>query len=92
MTLEHQRQTVESMIQQERTRASEQLHEMEAKVRDMQELVFSKMREASEERELHIPLKAEIEAMKMLLEEEEKRWVCKSRFDWSSYENHESNF
>ncbi|XP_052240589.1 uncharacterized protein LOC127851093 isoform X4 [Dreissena polymorpha] len=73
MTLEHQRQTVESMIQQERTRASEQLHEMEAKVRDMQELVFSKMREASEERELHIPLKAEIEAMKMLLEEEEKR-------------------
>ncbi|XP_052799852.1 uncharacterized protein LOC128231279 isoform X3 [Mya arenaria] len=73
MTLEHQRSTVEGLITAERTRATEQLREMEAKLRDMQELVFTKMREANSERDLHLPLKAEIEAMKILMEEEEKR-------------------
>ena len=73
MTLEHQRSTVEDLIKQERDRFSSQLQEMNLKLRDMQELVFTKMREASNERDLHIPLKAEIEAMKILMEEEERR-------------------
>jgi len=73
MTAEHQRTSVEGLIQGERSRCSEQLREMEAKLREMQELVFTKMREASTDRDLHTPLKAEIEALKVLLEEEEKR-------------------
>ena len=39
----------------------------------MQELVLTKMREATSTKDLNIPLKAEIEALKALLEEEEKR-------------------
>lgn len=58
---------------QQRAVSAEQIREMESKLRDMQELVFTKMREANAERDLHIPLKAEIEAMKILLQEEEKR-------------------
>ncbi|XP_053383865.1 uncharacterized protein LOC123536790 [Mercenaria mercenaria] len=73
MTLEHQRGTVEDLIKQERDRSSQQLQEMNLKLHDMQELVFTKMREASSERDLHVPLKAEIEAIKILLEEEERR-------------------
>ncbi|KAL4224796.1 Intermediate filament tail domain-containing protein [Mactra antiquata] len=73
MTLEHQRSTVEDLIKQERAKSSAQIQEMDKKLHEMQELVFSKMREANTERDLHIPLKAEIEAMKILLEEEEKR-------------------
>lgn len=73
MTLEHQRSTVEELIKQERNRSSQQIQEMNNKLRDMQELVFTKMREASCERDVHVPLKAEIEAMKILLEEEERR-------------------
>ncbi|XP_060595540.1 uncharacterized protein LOC132749698 isoform X4 [Ruditapes philippinarum] len=73
LTLEHQRSTVEDLIKQERDRFSSQLQEMNLKLRDMQELVFTKMREASNERDVHIPLKAEIEAMKILMEEEERR-------------------
>ena len=64
---------MEELIRQERQRSSEQIQEMERKLRDMQELVFAKMQEASSARDLHLPLKAEIEAMKALLEEEEKR-------------------
>ena len=44
----------------------------------MQELVFTKMREASSARELNIPLRAEIDALRALLEEEEKRFVLLS--------------
>ena len=73
MTLDHQRATAEDMINQERGRSATQIMEMEKKLRDMQELVFVKMRETSTARDLHIPLKAEIEAMRLLLEEEEKR-------------------
>ena len=73
ITLDHQRNTAEEMIQQERSRSAVQIQEMERKVRDMHELVFSKMREAGTARDLHLPLKAEIEAMKVLLQEEERR-------------------
>lgn len=73
MTVDHQKKTVEDLMAQERARSTEQVREMESKLRDMQELVFTKMREANAERDLHLPLKAEIEAMKVLLEEEEKR-------------------
>lgn len=73
MTIDHQKKTVEDLMAQERARSTEQVREMESKLRDMQELVFTKMREANVERDLHLPLKAEIEAMKVLLEEEEKR-------------------
>jgi len=73
LTIDHQKRTVEELMQQERQRYIQQVREMESKLRDMQELVFTKMREANTERELHIPLKAEIEALKILMEEEEKR-------------------
>ena len=71
--LTHQKNSAEDLIKQQRTRSQEQVQEMEKKLHDMQELVFTKMREANSARDLNIPLKAEIEAMKALLEEEEKR-------------------
>lgn len=48
---------------------------MEHKARELQELLMDKMHEANVARELQLPLKAEIEAFKVLLEDEEKRFV-----------------
>lgn len=60
---------------QERAQATEQVAAMSQKLKDVQEMLFVKMREASSSHDCHMPLKAEISAMKALLEEEEKRSV-----------------
>ena len=49
---------------------------MEQKFREVQEMLVTKMRETNMSRDAHIPIKAEIDALKVLLEDEEKR--CKS--------------
>lgn len=61
------------MMSQERARATEQVAAMSQKLKDVQEMLFVKMREASQSHDCHMPLKAEISAMTALLEEEEKR-------------------
>lgn len=73
--IEHQRQSLEETLQQERSRSADQLHSMEKRFREVQEVLFVKMQEANISRDTNIPLKAEIEALKVLLEEEEKRFV-----------------
>ncbi|XP_033752068.1 uncharacterized protein LOC117335906 isoform X3 [Pecten maximus] len=75
--LEHQRKSAEEMLQQERQRSAEQIQIMEKKFREVQDLLIVKMREVNVSRDTNIPLKAEIEAMKVLLEEEERR-LCNS--------------
>ncbi|KAL3841700.1 hypothetical protein ACJMK2_019808 [Sinanodonta woodiana] len=72
-TLEHQKSSLEELVKQERGHSADQIKAMEKKLRDMQELVFAKVREASSVRESYIPLKTEIEALKIMLEEEERR-------------------
>lgn len=55
--------------------AAAQLREMEKRLQDMQNAVFAKLQELNVSKESYIPLKAEIEAMKILLSEEEKRYL-----------------
>ena len=49
---------------------------LEVRLRQVQDQLVVKMREVTDAREQSLPLKAEIEALKALLEEEEKRSVC----------------
>ena len=71
--IDHQRQSLEEVLQQERSRSADQLQNMEKRFREVQEVLFVKMQEANISRDTNIPLKAEIEALKALLEDEEKR-------------------
>ncbi|XP_076450822.1 uncharacterized protein LOC143286862 isoform X2 [Babylonia areolata] len=71
--LEHQKQTLEDAVAVERNRAADNARSLEQKLREVQDLLVVKMREVTMAREHNIPLKAEIEALKVLLEEEEKR-------------------
>lgn len=72
--IDHQRQSLEEVLQQERSRSADQLQNMEKRFREVQEVLFVKMQEANISRDTNIPLKAEIEALKALLEDEEKRY------------------
>ncbi|XP_060086406.1 uncharacterized protein LOC132565720 [Ylistrum balloti] len=78
--LEHQKKSAEEMLQQERQRSAEQIQIMEKKFREVQDLLIVKMREVNVSRDTNIPLKAEIEAMKVLLEEEERRLLNSAVF------------
>ncbi|KAK7481494.1 hypothetical protein BaRGS_00027256 [Batillaria attramentaria] len=71
--LEHQKQTLEDAVAVERNRAADSVQSLERKLREVQDLLVVKMREITTAREQNIPLKAEIEALKALLEEEERR-------------------
>ncbi|KAK3749853.1 hypothetical protein RRG08_066167 [Elysia crispata] len=71
--LSHQRSSLEDMVSTERRRAADQVRLLEVKVRQVQEQLVVKMREVSTARESQLPLKAEIEALKAMLEEEERR-------------------
>jgi hypothetical protein len=66
------------MLAQERTRSSEQIAAMSSKLKDVQEMLFVKMREASQSNDSHVSLRAELSAMRALLEEEEKRSLALS--------------
>ncbi|CAL1537650.1 unnamed protein product [Lymnaea stagnalis] len=71
--LQHQKQTLEEAVSLERTRAADNIRQLEKKLRDVQDMLVVKMREVTNARESNIPLKAEIEALNVLLEEEERR-------------------
>ncbi|XP_048727048.2 uncharacterized protein LOC125645531 isoform X5 [Ostrea edulis] len=72
-SLNHQKVSLEGMLAQEKARTSEQVTAMSKKLKDVQEMLFVKMREASQLHDCHVPLKAELSAMRALLEEEENR-------------------
>ncbi|KAK0068347.1 lamin-B2-like isoform X1 [Biomphalaria pfeifferi] len=57
----------------ERSEASENIKQLERKFREVQETLVLKMREMVHSREACLPLKAEIESLKILLEDEERR-------------------
>ncbi|XP_063425974.1 lamin-A-like [Mytilus trossulus] len=68
-----QKQSLEALLAQERSRAFGQIQEMEKRFKEIQHVLFVKLEEAKVSKDSYIPLKAEIEAMKMLLAEEERR-------------------
>ncbi|XP_052103451.1 uncharacterized protein LOC127736926 [Mytilus californianus] len=68
-----QKQSLEALLSQERSRAFGQIQEMEKRFKEIQHVLFVKLEEAKVSKDSYIPLKAEIEAMKMLLAEEERR-------------------
>ena len=63
----------------ERRRAADQVRLLEGKVKHVQDMLVVKMREVSVARESQLPLKAEIEALKAMLEDEERRSVNTAR-------------
>ncbi|KAI8780563.1 lamin-B2 isoform X1, partial [Biomphalaria glabrata] len=69
----HQKETLEQVLSSERSEASENIKQLERKFREVQETLVLKMREMVHSREACLPLKAEIESLKILLDEEEKR-------------------
>ncbi|XP_041367270.1 uncharacterized protein LOC121381918 isoform X3 [Gigantopelta aegis] len=71
--LESQQQTFEDNVQRERCQATENIRRLENKLRQVQDLLFAKIQEVSDSRESNVPLKTEIKALKILLEEEERR-------------------
>ncbi|XP_052066739.1 uncharacterized protein LOC127706276 isoform X3 [Mytilus californianus] len=71
--IDHQRQSLEETLNSERARSADQLQSMERRFREVQEVLFVKMQEANISRDTNVPLKAEIEALKALLQEEERR-------------------
>ena len=64
---------MQQMMQNERVKAQDHIQLLERKLRELQDMLFSKMRELNAAREAQVPLKAELEAFKTMLEEEEKR-------------------
>lgn len=70
-----QQQSLEALLREERSRFAAQLRSMENRFQQFQEMLFVKLKEVNMSKESYIPLKAEIEALKILLEEEEKRFV-----------------
>ena len=57
----------------ERQHSRERMQFLEKKLRDVQDVLVEKMRELNTSRDAQIPMKAEIEALKAMLEQEEKR-------------------
>ena len=78
--LEHQKESLENIMSNERQHAREHIQFLEKKLRDVQDVLVEKMRELSASRDAQIPLKAEIEALKVMLEQEEKRYCIKMQW------------
>ncbi|KAH9519499.1 Lamin tail domain-containing protein 1 [Bulinus truncatus] len=71
--LEHQKETLENVLLAERSQAAFNIIQLEKRFRNVQNQLVIQMREVSNAREAKLPLRAEIETLKMLLEEEEQR-------------------
>lgn len=78
--LQHQKQTLQETVTFERKQAADNIHQLERKLRVVQNLQITKMFEVTSAHESSIPLKAEIEALKMLLAEEEARYRMEGIF------------
>lgn len=72
-SLEHQKVSLQEIMIRERQQAQEHIMFLEGKLKDIQDILVDKMRELNVARDAQLPLKAEIEALKALLEEEQKR-------------------
>ena len=62
-------------MQREREEAGTHIRYLEGKQKDMQDIMVVKLRELNAARDAQLPLKAEIEALRALLHEEERRYV-----------------
>ncbi|XP_050410944.1 uncharacterized protein LOC126825380 isoform X2 [Patella vulgata] len=71
--LEQQKGSLEDLVNEERRRAVDQTKLLESKLQDLEDALFTKIQEANSARDANLPLKTEIETLKVLLEEEERR-------------------
>nr|CAB3263458.1 lamin-B2-like [Phallusia mammillata] len=72
---------VENSLQSERKGFEIQLHKMENKLQETQDLLLIKIQELNAAQEANIPLRTEIDMLKSLIEEEEKRLALDGRFN-----------
>ena len=73
--LEHQKASLEDQLSSERGLSHDRMCGLERQLTQLQEALMIKMREVTAARDAHVPLKAELEAFRILLDEEEKRYV-----------------
>ncbi|KAL4216277.1 Intermediate filament tail domain-containing protein [Mactra antiquata] len=71
--LTNQIANLEIQIDQERSRGLEQIKILERKLKELQDELLSKMDEVNAGKDVQVSLKSEIEAYRLLLDEEEKR-------------------
>lgn len=72
-TADHNNRNVRDSLSQERERTSAHIRALEDKLRDMQDSLVQKMRDISTAVNAKQPVRAELEAMKAMLEEEENK-------------------
>ena len=72
--LDRQKQALERALAVEKNRAADVVRQSERRLHDFQEQLVIGMKEVNVAREQHVPLRAEIEALKALLADEERRW------------------
>lgn len=76
--LNNQKAVLEDLLNQERGRAAEQIRALERKLQDMTENLLARIKEVDSNRDIQVSLRAEIEAMRVLLEDEERRLMSRS--------------
>ena len=72
-SLDHQRRSLEEILYNERQHARSHITGLERKLQDLNDLLILKLRELNLARDAQVPLKSEVEALRVLLEEEERR-------------------
>ena len=74
-SLDHQKNVLEDEILADRQRSHDHIKLLEHKLVQLQDNIITKMRELNAARDAQIPLKAEIETLRTMMEEEEQRYV-----------------
>lgn len=72
--VESEKKAVEQLLLRERQKGQEHIRMLEQQLQRLQEVLVTKMHELSIARDSQLPLKAEIEAFRILLEQEEERY------------------
>jgi len=72
--VESEKKAVEQLLLSERQKSQEHIRLLEQQLQRMQDVLVTKMHELSIARDSQLPLKAEIEAFRILLEQEEARY------------------
>ncbi|XP_013406849.1 lamin-L(I) [Lingula anatina] len=72
-SLETEKKNMGEILEQERQRSAHHVQRLEMKLQEVNDFLFQKMKEVNAAKDAQIPLKAEIETFKTLLEEEERR-------------------
>ena len=72
--MEREKDAIEQLLLTERRKSQEHIRLLEGQLQRLQDVVVVKMHELSVTRDSQLPLRAELEAFRMLLEREEARY------------------